>query len=92
MRGTFAIALVSSLAFSSYAFAQTNSPAPAPNQARQAEQSDGLEAFGQAAPPGFNPALLIGGGAIIGGGVLVGDLVNNNRNSDTTTTTRPASP
>lgn len=92
MRGTLTIALVSSLAFSSYAFAQTNSPAPAPNQARQAEQSDGLEAFGQAPPPGINPALLIGGGIIIGGGVLVAVLISNNRNNDTTTTTPPASP
>ena len=83
MRGTLAIALISSLAFSSYAFAQANSQAPAPNQPnqpKQAEQSDGLTAFGQEPPPGFDTTtLLIGGGIVIGAGVLVGVLINNNR-------------
>ena len=77
MRGTLAIALVSSLVFSSYAFAQANSPAPVPNQPQQAEQSDGLTAFGQAPPPGLDTTtLLIGGGIVLRGGVLIGVLVN----------------
>jgi hypothetical protein len=100
MRRVLAVALVTSLCFStSAAYAQSaSSSSPAPGSAQSVTDqtppggSGGLDALGQDVPPTpfGSTAFLIGGGLLIGGGALVAVAVSNSHSNNNPTP--PASP